>query len=249
MSKIALIVNTISKNKDVWEMFFNKITEYVPQGFFDNKYVFVDEDYGEIPQDYKIVKYNTEKVYSEQFSECIQSVNEEFCIYVSEDYILYNNFQADKVLSFKQILMEDESLSFIRFMRGGIYDGPFEKYSDNLFYLPINQEYFYTNQAALWKTQHLKKIHEQGPKLHIANVDWQNSFEFQASKTCREMGLKGLFCYYNEKKRGLYHYDSQVFPHVSTALVKGKWNLSGYPKEMEKLIKEFKIKVTNRGWV
>ena len=94
----------------------------------------------------------------------------------------------------------------------------------------------------------MKKIHELGPNLHIANKDWQNSFEFQASKTCRELGIQGLFCYYGENKRGMYHYDSSVFPHISTALVKGRLNMTEYPSEMSKLIKKYKIDITKRGW-
>ena len=63
------------------------------------------------------------------------------------------------------------------------------------------------------------------------------------------MNMQGLFCYYGEDKRGLYHYDSKVFPHISTALVKGRWNMSEYPQEMTELIKEYKINIMNRGWV
>ena len=134
-------------------------------------------------------------------------------------------------------------------MRGGVYDGPFERFSENLCYVPQNKEYFYTNQAALWKTEDLKRIHNLGPNLHIANKDWQNSFEYQATKICNELNIQGLFCYYGENKRGLYHYDSSVFPHISTALVKGKWNMSEYPLEMGKLVKQYGIDLMKRGWV
>lgn len=249
MNKIALIVNTVSKNKDVWEVFFDRIKKHIPDDFFINKYVFVDDSCGKIPQDYNVVNYSTEMVYSEQFSHCIKSVSEEFCIYISEDYILHSDFQTDKILLFKDVLKKDTNLSFVRFMRGGVYDGPFEQHSGNLFYVPINKDYFYTNQAALWRTEHLMNIHNKGPKLHIANKDWQNSFEFQATKTCQELSMSGLFCYYGEPKRGLYHYDSIVFPHISTALVKGRWNMTEYPKEMSKMIKEYGINIKTRGWV
>ena len=247
--KVALIVNTISKNKDVWEIFFDKIREHTPDDFFANKYVFVDDDCEEVPQDYKVIKYSTEVVYTEQFSHCIKSVEEEFCIYISEDYILYSDMATDKISSFKEVLNKDPRLSFVRFMRGGTYDGPFQMYSDNLFWIPTDKDYFYTNQAALWRTDHLMKIHDKGPKLHIANKDWQNSFEYQATKTCKALNINGLFCHYGEKKRGIYHYDSIIFPHISTALVKGRWNMLEYPKEMSALIRKYDLNIKTRGWV
>ena len=249
MNNIALIVNTVSKNSDIWEMFFSQLNKHVSPNFFSKKYVFVDDGLGQIPEDFETLQYDSSKMYRTQFSSCIEKVNEEFCVYISEDYILYNDVEEQKIINFSNLLSENKSISFIRFMRGGIYDGPFESYSDNLFYVPQDKQYFYTNQAALWKTKDLKKIHNLGPDLHIANKDWRNSFEYQATKICNELNIKGLFCYYGENKRGLYHYDSTVFSHICTALVKGKWNMTEYPEEMGGLIKEYKINIMKRGWV
>ena len=248
MKDVCLIINTISKNSDVWEMFFDSIDKYFDNNFLQNKYVFVDDDIGKIPDEYRVIKYDTNVKYRDQFVSCISQVKEKFCIYISEDYILYDNVDTKKINAFFDIL-DKNSVSFIRFSRGGVYDGPFENFCENIFFVPTDQEYFYTNQAALWKTEDLKTIHEKGPNLHIANADWQNSFEYQATKTCKELGITGLFCYYGESKRGLYHYDSSVFPHISTALVKGKWNMSEYPREMSDLINHYRLDVTKRGYV
>jgi len=249
MLNVSLIINTVSKNSDVWNIFFDKIKEHISDAFFENKYVFVDDDMGALPDDYTVVKYDTNVKYKQQFESCIPEVTEKYCIYISEDYILYDNIDEQKIINFIDILEENNSLSFVRFMRGGVYDGPFEKYSDNLYYVPDDKDYFYTNQAALWRTKNLEMVHKRGPNLHIANTDWQNSFEYQATKTCQELGYKGLFCYYGEEKRGMYHYDSSVFPHVSTALVKGKWNMSEYPQEMSKIINKYELDIRERGWV
>lgn len=250
MNEIALIVNTISKNSDIWDAFFDSIDDYIPKNFFSKKYIFVDPVVTPgFPEDYTVLNYDTSNKYRDQFLQCVNGVQEEYCIYISEDYILYDDIKADKINHFIDILEKDSSISFIRFMRGGIYDGPFEEHSDNLFYLLTDQDYFYTNQAAVWKTNDLKLVHQEGPNLHIANKDWQNSFEYQATKVCQELGMKGLFCYYGEQKRGMYHYDSSVFPHISTALVKGKWNVSEYSKELFKMFKEYEINPYLRGFV
>lgn len=40
-------------------------------------------------------------------------------------------------------------------------------------------------------------------------------------------------------KRGLYHYDSKVWPYIATALDKGKWNSHEYPSEIQEIFNEF----------
>jgi len=249
MADIALVINTVSKNQDLWPLFFDKIEQYIPSDFFTSRYVFVDPVDYDFPADYQVVNYNPANKYRDQFLEGITKVKEEYCIYISEDYILYDNMQVDKVHHFVATLEASPDISFVRFMRGGIYDGPFEQHSENLYYLLTNQDYFYTNQAALWRTNDIKLVHQKGPNLHIANQDWQNSFEYQATKVCQELKMKGLFCYYNEPRRGMYHYDSSVFPHVSTALVKGRWNVSEYSKELFPIFKEYTINPYLRGVV
>jgi hypothetical protein len=40
-------------------------------------------------------------------------------------------------------------------------------------------------------------------------------------------------------KRGLYHYDSKVWPYIATALNKGEWNDHEYPLEIKQIFDEF----------
>ena len=52
-----------------------------------------------------------------------------------------------------------------------------------------------------------------------------------------------------KKKRGLYHYDSTIFPYIATAINKGKWNMSEYSKELDFLFKEYNVNPFERGIV
>ena len=49
MSDVCLIVNTISKNADVWKIFFDSIEKYFDASFLSNKYVFVDFPLDDFP--------------------------------------------------------------------------------------------------------------------------------------------------------------------------------------------------------
>ena len=248
MNNVALVINTVSKNSDVWEMFFGELNEHFPPQF--KKYVFVDEASEGIPDDCEVILYDKAKKYQEQFASCISSVKEEYCIYISEDYILYSPINYQLIEELYGVLDVHPGLSFIRFMRGGVVDFLHEYKNYNTIYKLYNYlPYFYTNQAALWRTRDLEEIHVQGPALHIGNEDYENSFEFQATKTCEKLGIEGAFYHNNEPKRGLYHYDTEIFPHVSTALVKGKWNISEYKKELVPLLEKYDIDVSARGSV
>ena len=52
-----------------------------------------------------------------------------------------------------------------------------------------------------------------------------------------------------EKQRGTRHCDSIVFPYIATAINKGKWNMSEYREELDKLFGEYNINPFERGIV
>jgi hypothetical protein len=51
----------------------------------------------------------------------------------------------------------------------------------------------------------------------------------------------------NEKRRGIYHNDSLVFPYIATAINKGKWNYTEYEKELNELFNIYNINPFERG--
>mgnify|MGYP003122929959 FL=1 len=248
MNNIALVVNTISKNSDIWKMFFDQLEKYTPNDFFTNKYLFTDKTGDDVPEDFKVVLYDESKMYREQFLTGIKEVKEDYCIYISEDYILYNNIEKDLLLKYRDV-MENDGISFIKLFKGSVIETPLIQYKDFDDLYVVNKElpYYYSQSATLWKTRDLEKIHEDGPNLHIANTDWQNSFEWNANDICLKLGFESLFVFRKEARRGMYHYDSSVFPHIATALVKGKWNTKEYPNELLPLIEKYNINIGERG--
>jgi hypothetical protein len=59
--------------------------------------------------------------------------------------------------------------------------------------------------------------------------------------------IKGLCHYNNEPKRGENHYDSDVYPYIATALVKGKWIMSEYSFELGSILEKYNIDINKRG--
>jgi len=110
MNNVSLIINTVTKNKDLWPMFFGQIEKHIPQNFFHEKHIFVNDCNEAFPDDYKISYFESDAVYQEQFTSCIQNVADEYCIYISEDYILYNDMRCDLVEKYVDILNKNKDL-------------------------------------------------------------------------------------------------------------------------------------------
>ena len=62
------------------------------------------------------------------------------------------------------------------------------------------------------------------------------------------MGLKFAFSYRSGLRRGLHHFDNNVYPYVATAIGKGKWNLGEYSDELKPLLSQEFIDPSVRGW-
>jgi hypothetical protein len=79
----------------------------------------------------------------------------------------------------------------------------------------------------------------------------KNIWELEASGQgyAKENKYNCLYTYdkFFDNKRGKYHYDSCVFPYIATAIVKGKWNITDYPKEIREILEEYKIDPNIRG--
>ena len=112
----------------------------------------------------------------------------------------------------------------------------------------ITQQYLYKNltttnwshfsiQPTLIKKDTLLNILERYPSNNLweleNNIHISNFHPYIEQCT----SLKG-------KQRGIYHFDSLVYPYIATAIVKGKWNFQEYP-ELKKLLDSYNIKSRN----
>ena len=82
-------------------------------------------------------------------------------------------------------------------------------------------------------------------KEAVKENKWLETIEYQ--NTMNNIGMKGAYHYDNEPKRGGNHYDTNVYPYIATALVKGKWDISEYPNELLPILNENNIDLNKRG--
>ena len=78
------------------------------------------------------------------------------------------------------------------------------------------------------------------------NNIWE--FESNSSMICEYLGIKtGMTWQECDNKRGMFHWDSSIYPYFATAIVKGKWYTSDYGDSLRNVVEEHGIDINLRG--
>ena len=251
MNSPALVINSHSSNSDCLSIFFSQLEKYVDIGFFSNVYLLVD-DCKDIPPYVTCIKYDSESCFTDQMISCLSSIEEEIILYANEDYILYGRPDLEFLNQLASLLKDYNDLSYLRFVYADIEKlATFTEVEDkSLLYIPSCSQLCFSQTLSLWKTKDYLSIHEEGPKASIGiRGESEGHFEVLAKPICKDLNIQGAVVFNSiNKKRGIFHYDSESFPHIASALVKGRWNISEYP-ELEEILTKNKVDISIRGIV
>ena len=230
MITIPLIVYTHTDMKDVWPMFFGQLKKYIG----DTKiYVAVNEEDESLSEYIRII-YDNSNSYTQRWKEILEQVEEETFMFMHEDMILFDkvDFQSlEKYIGY----VKDNLVESIKLILAG---DRFDEWSvDNT--LVTNQYAKFSIQPTITQKKVFQQLVENLPPMNI----WE--FEEAIISAGRDFMIK----IGGEQKRGIYHYDSIIFPYIATAINKGKWNMSEYSKELDELFKEYNVNPFERGIV
>jgi len=179
------------------------------------------------------IQYHDNKSYGDRLLECLYNYKQELFLFIHEDFILYDVPNNDKLLEYYNIMEKNPQISFIRLLKTNeIAD---VKWGDTL-YITNNK---FAVQATLFRREWLEKFINSMPE------DKRSIWDLEEYCELSKIPYFGLYHYNGENKRGLVHYDSNVFPYTATAIVKGKWN-SEYKDELMKLNPDYDF--SKRGW-
>ncbi len=225
---VPIIVYTHTDMKDIWPMFFGQLKKYIG----DTKvYVAVNEDDTQI-SDYIRIIYDDKKEYTERWKEILDKVEEETFVFIHEDMILFDKVNYQLLEQYIEYVNTGLAESIKLILAGERFE---ESKIDKT--LVVNQYSKFSVQPTITTKTIFKGHLNSLPPLNI----WQ--FEEAVTSSGKDYMVK----IGGEKKRGLYHYDSLVFPYVATAINKGKWNLVEYQKELNPMFEEYNINPFERG--
>ncbi len=225
------VVYTNSNCSDLWEMFIKQNQKHIgwPIFFITNKVI------PNFPEDSQYI-YDDGDNYSDVWINALKKINSEFFIYLQEDFILYDDVKINKINEYTNFL-KNSNYSFVRLIKSGDIN---HKITETLYEISSDNQYIFAMQTSIWKTKDyiniLKNVHEE------KWLETKRYFNYMSQNN-----IKGLCHYDNEPKRGGNHYDSNVYPYIATALVKGKWIISEYGNILNNLLQEYNININKRG--
>jgi len=236
--RFSLVTYTTSKYADVWPMHFGQLSVHA-RGV--KSYAFSDLESEKIWNfdEHRLVKYSESDPYWKQYIECLDSVEDEYIVYLQEDFILYSDIRIDEIERCVDFLGSTE-FDYVRLIRCG-YSTPLDHpVGENLYAVKMESSDAFSMQATLWKKSRLKELY-----AHVRSQKWLESESW--NEGARFLGIKGAFTYHGEHKIGAFHYDSVVYPYVCTAINKGKWNIDQYPDVMKIMFERYNIDPNKRG--
>lgn len=240
---IAHILYTHSDYKDVWPVYFGQQEKYFNS--FQQNYVFVDKLSPEIPANYRQIVYEDHLPYVDRLLSCLTLVSEEVIFFDHEDMFLYGYPKMENLLEFSMNIASNNSnnrgFDCIKLIRGG------KHFSRRLFHRSSIRTLFrfspwlFSIQPSFWnKSSFLQLL-----LLHRGENIWD--FEGNAQKTVKRLKLKIGIPAEKTSKRGRLHWDSNVYPFIATAIVKGKWNFIEYGLLLNQILKCYDVDPEVRG--
>ena len=234
---MKFIFYTHSDYCDVWPLMLgqaNKYLEDYPKVVFTNKGDNICTD------GWDVVYYDESLPYQQRVLSCLEKLDDDIVVFSHEDMFLYEEPDYAALARFEKIAKENNI--FIKLLRGGYVDELQQSDLDrDLVVAP--PEMIFTIQPTICQRKHLMTMYRETPGVSI----W--SFEANTVKTSNNHLFTGAMAFQpGDRKRGMYHYDSCIYPYIATAVSKGKWMTSCYP-ELSALLRKYNIDKNLRGEV
>ena len=229
---IVQIAYTNSKCSDIWEMFIKENQKHTKMPLY-----IISDKQPEIKHDGTII-YQGDEPYYKTWIDAAEKFGNDYFIYLQEDFVLYNDVNEDKINEYVEFLKNHPGYSFIRLLKVVSFYN--KRLLSTLYEVESSNENVFAMQPTIWKTvDYIKLINLVQSKIWYDEGSYKNKMI--------NLNMMGAYHYDGERKIGRSHYDSNVYPYIATALVKGKWNMGEYGIELNKLIKEYNIDVNKRG--
>ena len=225
---------------DVWKLYFPQMREHFDSGMVHH--VAVNRADEALPQYIAPVLYDEADPYPKRLLSCLKQLEQyEFIFFDHEDMFLYEQPDIQELQAYYDYITSGR-LDHIRLIKGGEFKAETVSDCPSLHVLSPRSKWIFSIQPSFWRRTTLIDILQANLKVNI----WE--LEVKSQKVVRKMKLKAAFSYRAGRRRGLHHFDNDVYPYVATAIGKGKWNLGEYGTELGPLLEKNEIDPSLRGW-
>lgn len=229
------VAYTNSNCSDLWDVFQKQTKKHTDLPL----YMISDKEVNNVNLS-ELFIYNNEDPYYKVWVDALSRFNSEYFIYLQEDFFLYHDVDKNKLNEYLEFLKNNPEYSFVRLLKSG--DLGETKLSDTLYEIESTNPFIFAMQATIWRTSDYIALMER-----VKSFNWLENEDYTRSMV--NMNMRGVYHYDNEPKRGGNHYDSNVYPYIATALVKGKWITSEYNEILTNILKENNVDINKRGTI
>jgi len=233
---IPIITYTNSKCADAWSIYIDLLHKF----YGTPHHTMLIDDTTSLISGIDTHIYSNKDPFYDVWIRCLSNYSSEFFLYMQEDFFLYKQVDEELLNFYFNLIQENSHISCIRLLKSGIYSNIPVEDIQSLHYVDYNTDYAFSMQPTIWRTKDFLKL--QQTKIQISPWDEPKL----NGNILSNLDIISLYHYNNEPKRGMAHYDSDVFPYVATALVKGKWNTTDYP-ELVSMLNAYNINPNIRG--
>lgn len=217
--KYCIVTYSHTNCKDVWKPYFNRLDKYAQN---IPSFWLCNEDVADFGRHF-CFKYNDGESFSNQLLyplEFLRDNGYKYFIYSQEDFILYDLVNESALYDAIEQIKSGKT-DFVKLIKSGDTE--------------------YCMQAAVHDIDKFISFYN---KYQIDSIRQEG---FLRTSSIGEYESKWLPSEWVGGKRGMCHWDSKVWPYIATALVRGKWNISEYKKELTEFKNEYMIDFTERG--
>jgi hypothetical protein len=226
----VIVIYTHTDMQDVWKLFFGQNKKYLSQF---KTYICLDKPNDNVPKEYIPIYYDETKTYTERLVDSLKQIDEEVFLFTHEDMILFDTPDYEYLQKYYSYV-KDRKVDSIKLIYAGDGGGIKAECDDTLVF---NDFAKFSIQPTIIRKDILLQIASNVGALNI--WDFENAIVGSGMDFMARRG--------DEKRRGMYHYDSFVYPYIATAINKGKWNLVEYQEELNPMFEEHNINPFERG--
>jgi hypothetical protein len=199
---------------------------------------------------FKQVVYDENLSYTDRLKSCLGKIEDEIVFFEHEDMILYDVPEVSQLINYSKLMkrtyvdnFNPNKFDVIKMIRGGKFFSRkvLKKNIKCLKSISRFSPWIFSIQPSFWARTSLISILAD----HKGKGIWE--FEAAAQKTMRSSKYRSAVVFENTPKRGDSHFDSNIYPYIATAIVKGKWNTKEYSPELEELASEYRMDLSIRG--
>ena len=225
--KFSILVNTTDSFDDCWEPFFKLFKLYWPN--YDGKIYLNTENKTFSYKDLRIISLQnglTNGSWSECLDYAVNKIDEEYFIYLQEDYFFHNYVNHEKLMNFFN-MMENNKFDCLH-LTDQCSIGPFKKtnISKDFWEFNRNTPYRISTQAAFWNRKMILKVIRY----------WESGWDFEkfGTKRSKNKSYKIMSINHDLYKRN----SNEIMPYIFTGIIKGKWK-----KEVIKIFDKHNIEI------